>query len=165
MCCLTVCVQSGKSFCVGDVLCVSLLLCHVLLLDVYFLFICVCNLAYVCLWEKGVLTPPPSNGRISSWPVNVHLHACYLSIHPLVSITARARRGQARPSGTHACSLLGRVDHFRYIHPWSRTPHRHSDGDGYLRIILFKSAGRRPLAFFSRSIGGLCAILGRFANI
>ena len=63
-----------------DVLCVLLLLCRVLLLDVYFLFICVCNLAYVCLWEKGVLTPPPSNGRISSCPVNVHLHACYPSI-------------------------------------------------------------------------------------
>ena len=51
------------------------------LLFIYFLFVCVGNPAYVCLWEKGVLTPPPSNGRISSCPVNVHLHACYPSIH------------------------------------------------------------------------------------
>ena len=38
----------------------------------------VVSVVCVCVWEKGVLTPPPSNGRISSCPVNVHLHACHL---------------------------------------------------------------------------------------
>ena len=62
------------------VLCCSFHFMFVSLLYINFC-LCVGNPAYVCLWEKGVLTPPPSNGRISSCPVNVHLHACYPSIH------------------------------------------------------------------------------------
>ena len=45
------------------------------------------SLVCVCVWEKGVLTPPPSNGRISSCPVNVHLHACNLDKYILWCIT------------------------------------------------------------------------------